>query len=155
MTWNDVSHAQEIAAVVGHELGHWAHAHTLKNMVCFEALALAFFTLADSLMHDLDVYCAFGFDFDSLPPLLVVMTTLMALCEIPMSLMGLGMRVWSRRCEYQADEYASDRRLPLGSALIKIHESNFSPDEFDHWYSLYTNTHPTLSERLARLKKVD
>lgn len=144
---------QEVAAVVAHEMGHWWHGHTTVNLVIVQVMMLAFLYCCNLLMFDNDVYHTFGYNFQGLPPLVIVINTLTVLFETPMLIINLVMKFWSRRCEFQADAFSAKLGLPLSDALRNIHNSNYAPEEFDPIYSMYANTHPTLVERLDQLRK--
>ena len=52
---------EEIVAIVAHELGHWYHNHTLKNMaISFLNIGIIFF-LFSLVINQMDILSSFGF----------------------------------------------------------------------------------------------
>lgn len=76
--------------------------------------------------------------------------------------MGYLMVALSRHCEFQADEFAG-RAAPLGlnkaselaDALRKLSVDNLGFPLFDRLYSALYHTHPTVIERIERLRKFE
>ena len=61
---------------------------------------------------------------------------------------------WSRRHEFQADEFASQNADPhdLADALVKLYHDSASTLTPDPWYSAFHDSHPPPSVRIARLR---
>ena len=68
-----------------------------------------------------------------------------------LSIFGLKL---SRKFENQADQFVLEKGYGeiFGSALKKLHEKDLMVMDPDPLYSQFTNSHPTLMERLKELK---
>jgi len=66
---------------------------------------------------------------------------------------GLLMTMWSRKCEFEADEFAVNLGYAqyLRSGLIKLQEENLGTMVPDWLYSSYHHSHPPLIQRLAAI----
>ena len=70
----------EVVAVLGHELGHWALSHTLINLVITEVNMLFMFAVFGYFYKWKALYVAFGFDSTpTIVGLLLVFQYVMAL----------------------------------------------------------------------------
>ena len=70
------------------------------------------------------------------------------------TLIGLGMNILSRKNEYQADAFAAEHfnAESLASALKKLSVKNLSNLRPHPAYVFFHYSHPTLLQRLAKLK---
>ncbi|GMT30756.1 hypothetical protein PFISCL1PPCAC_22053, partial [Pristionchus fissidentatus] len=145
----------EVVAVVGHELGHWARSHTVRQLLMAEMnILLALFCF--SFFHKNETLAAaFGFPSGapSLISLLVIMHYVMGVYNEAWSLFTVWM---TRKMEFEADEFAAQLGFSsqLSTALIKLSKDNLSVPVNDDLYSLCRHTHPPVPERLLALKKV-
>lgn len=144
------SSPEGIVAVVGHELGHWHHSHTIKGLVLNQVISLLIFYLFSLCVHNREMYHSFG--HESTAAILGLLCFFM-LFEPVTFLLGLLQNALSRHFEYQADEYAASLGLTsdLKTALITLQTENLSSMIVDPWYSLCHYTHPHLTERLSAL----
>jgi STE24 endopeptidase len=143
-----------ILAVLAHELGHWALNHNLLNLVLSEINIFVYFYLFATMIDSADLYASFGFSGDS-RPVLIGLTLFSFIFEPAGHFIGFVMNVLSRRFEYQADAFAVQQgHCGLGDALVKTHAENLSSFVVDPYYSMYHNSHPTLTERLAAIDRV-
>uniref|UniRef100_A0A182Y8U6 Ste24 endopeptidase n=1 Tax=Anopheles stephensi TaxID=30069 RepID=A0A182Y8U6_ANOST len=131
----------EVLAVLAHELGHWKLGHVVKNIL---------FTYGP-------VYEAIGMPPGEKPILLgflVIMTYVLAPYN---TMISFVMTVISRRFEYQSDAFAQQLGYAkdLGNALIKLQLDNLGFPVYDWMYSAWNHSHPTVLQRLARLKTID
>ena len=71
-----------------------------------------------------------------------------------MGLLGKIIVVITRKCEFQADEFAKIHNYSeqLISGLVKIHKENKSNLNPDWLYSQFNHTHPTLLQRVSAIK---
>ncbi|KAJ9120992.1 hypothetical protein QFC24_004972 [Naganishia onofrii] len=152
---------EEVEAVLAHELGHWKRGHTTKLLAttqCYLFLTLTLFTL---FINNRSLFSSFGFN-DSVLGLtrqekrpIIIGFMLFQLVTAPLDpLASLGMNALSRKYEYEADQFAADlHKAPqLSRALIKIMNENLASPHNDWLYSMYKHSHPTLVERLSRLR---
>ncbi|GMT17789.1 hypothetical protein PFISCL1PPCAC_9086, partial [Pristionchus fissidentatus] len=145
----------EVVAVVGHELGHWARSHTVRQLGMAEMnILLALFCF--SFFHkNATLAAAFGFPAGapSLISLLVVMQYVMGVYNEAWSLLTVFM---TRQMEFEADEFAAGLGFSsqLSAALVKLSKDNLSVPVNDDLYSLCRHTHPPVPERLQALSKM-
>jgi len=145
--------ADEIEAVLAHEVGHWKKKHILKQLVFMEVLALiGFFILAKLLEWPL-MYQTFGFS----KPVLYAGLLLTGALFSPLGYFAqpLG-SAFSRKFEREADDYAL-ALIPSGEPLIQAFKrlaadnlANLTPHPVYAWFYY---SHPPLVERIMRLKK--
>jgi len=144
----------EMAAVLAHELGHFAHRHLLKRMAVGFATTLAGFALLGWLSGQswfylgLGVQPSLGVPNDALALLLFMLAVpVFSVFLTPLS------SLMSRRDEFQADAYAVARTggADLKAALLKLYEDNASTLTPDPLFVSFYYSHPSAGERLARL----
>jgi STE24 endopeptidase len=143
--------AQEVVAVLAHEVGHYKKKHTLQGMMLSIIQTGVIFYLL-SLFLDHAVFCrALGVD----QAVFHVGLVAFALLYGPISLVtGLLMHLWSRHNEYQADAFAAQHHDAdcLISALKKLsvnHLSNLTPHPA---YVFFHYSHPSLYQRMCAMK---
>lgn len=148
---NDLS-TDEIVAVLAHEIGHYKKKHIVYNMILSTLLTgLTFYILSLFIGND-TIAMALGVKKASFHIGLVAFGFLYA----PISeLTGIMMHLFSRRFEYQADDFAkkyhsSDSLITALKTLSKNSLSNLTPHP---WYVFIHYSHPTLLERIHNLKK--
>lgn len=146
---NDMN-TEEITAVLAHEVGHYKRKHVLQSMVIsVTQMGIMFFIFgwlaANPLMAEV-----LGAKQNSFHLSLVTFSLLYA----PISLItGLLMNVFSRKNEYEADNYAKETygAEPLITSLKKLsvnHLSNLQPHPA---YVIFNYSHPTLLQRMRNL----
>ncbi|XP_055905162.1 CAAX prenyl protease 1 homolog [Eupeodes corollae] len=148
---------EEVLAVLGHELGHWKLGHITKNIVIIQVHLLLMFAAFGYLFQYGPFYEAVGFKEGQRPilvGLLVVMTYVMAPYN---ALINFGMTMLSRKFEYEADEFAQKLGFSelLSKALIKLNLDNLGFPVYDWLYSSWNHSHPTLLQRMNRIKELD
>eukprot|EP00808_Paulinella_micropora_P025824 g38423.t1 len=149
----DVCTQEEVVAILGHELGHWKKNHTLKMMAVTQLHLLVTFWCFGRVMHDPDLFQAFGFQTRATLIGLLLFVFLFS----PMDhLTGFLMHILSRKFEFEADHFAVKLgyNLSLSSGLIKLQKSNKSNMNPDPLYCSYHFSHPPLVERLAHIAKL-
>jgi STE24 endopeptidase len=139
--------ANELLAVLGHELGHFKHKDILKNIALTAALLFALFALFGNLPNS--VYEAFGIQNGAYGAIVIFLLLSSAVSFFVMPILGLV----SRKNEYKADEYGSEceSKEALASALIKLADENKSFPRSHFLYIAFYHTHPPLIERLKAL----
>lgn len=146
--------ADEVDAVLAHELGHFAHRHILKRLVSVFALSLMGFALLGWLSTQVWFYTGLGVMPNALGAndalaLLLFMLALPAFTTF----IGPVFSWTSRRHEFEADAYAVQKSSGehLASALLKLYEDNASTLTPDPWYVRFYYSHPPALQRLHRM----
>ena len=146
--------ADEVDAVLAHELGHFHHRHIAKRIVSVFALSLVGFALLGWLGQQVWFYTGLG----------VMPSATHANDALALLLFGLALPVagtfWSplfaqlsRKHEFEADAYAMEhtRGEDLASALLKLYKDNASTLTPDPVYARFYYSHPPATERLGRM----
>ncbi len=146
--------AEEIEAVLAHEIGHWKKKHILKQLLVMELLSLVAFYVVAQLLNWPLLYRTFGFS----GPVPYVGLLLIGALFSPIGyfVQPLGM-AFSRKFEREADDYALGL-IPSAESLARAFKrlaadnlANLTPHPFYAWFYY---SHPPLVERIRRLKKV-
>ncbi|MBR1722027.1 MAG: M48 family metallopeptidase [Treponema sp.] len=151
--------AEEIEAVLGHELGHYKHHHIVKKMFFMVPLIFALLFIISCLIRLPELYEGFGF--------LAEGQVSYKMMFIGLFLISLSFGEWgilfsplvnflSRKDEFQADAFSNKicgNGEALCSALIKLNKENLSEIQVPKIYSIFNYSHPPLLERIAALKK--
>jgi len=139
--------ADEIEAVLAHELGHHVHKHILKSIVLQVGISLiGFWLVALGLSYavERDMFLSLH-DFASLP-LLVLMTTVMSFILMPL------MNAYSRQKEREADRYcfkSIPKLAPFISSMNKLADQNLSERTPSRLVELWFHSHPPVAKRIA------
>jgi STE24 endopeptidase len=143
----------EVEAVLAHELGHFRLRHVLKRMAWSSVFSLGFFWLLSFLMQQDWFYSGLGVASPS--PAMALVLFMFVVPPFVFLLQPLG-AMYSRRHEFEADEYASRNASArdLVSALIKLYRDNASTLTPDPLHSAFYDSHPPAVARIARLKSV-
>ncbi|MDA0177132.1 Peptidase, M48 family [Mesoflavibacter sp. HG96] len=141
----------EIVAVLAHEVGHYKKKHIIFNLI--SSILLTGFTLFIlSLLIDNPLLSeALGVQQTSFHIGLIAFGILYSpLSEIT----GLIMNWFSRKFEYQADDYAKNtyKAEPLITSLKKLSKNSLSNLTPHPAYVFMHYSHPTLLERIKNLK---
>lgn len=147
----------EIVAVLGHELGHWAKWHTFTNFVVVQVYMAVLFTSFAAATTSNVVPAAFGFTSPTVPTFISLTLFLTALWPAVEKVVSFLLTLNSRRAEFEADRYSVDLGMgaALGRALANIHLENLGTMCPDWAYSTYTYSHPPLVERLQAIDDWD
>ena len=143
--------ADEIEAVLAHELGHYRHRHVFKRIAMLFALSFAGLALLGWLIDQPGFYAGLGVATPS-----TYMGLLLFLLVSPVFLFLLRplLSGYARRNEFEADAYAAQhadaRRLV--DALVKLYRDNASTLTPDRLHSAFYDSHPPASARIARLQ---
>lgn len=146
---------EEVLAVLAHELGHWKLGHVTKNIVFMQFhLLLMFATFAYLFKYD-PLYQAVGFRAGDRPVLVGLLLIVSYVLGPYNALISFFMTIVSRAFEYQADAFAKELGYSkeLAKALIKLNIDNLGFPVYDWMYSAWNHSHPTLLQRLDRLKE--
>jgi len=150
--------ADELEAVLAHELGHFAHRHIAKRVALMLVFTLAGFALLGWLTTQTGFYLGLG-----VMPNMLVSNNAVALLLFMMALPPFLFFVTplfaslSRRDEYQADAYAREHAnaADLVRALLKLYEDNASTLTPDPLFVRFHYSHPPASARIAALGLAD
>ncbi|RRQ48933.1 M48 family peptidase [Maribacter algicola] len=141
----------EIVAVLAHEIGHYKKNHIIFNLVT-SVLLMGFMLFILSLfINNPSISLAVGVDQPSFHAALIGFGILYS----PISeLTGLLMNYFSRKFEYQADDFAKNTFAapPLISSLKKLSKNSLSNLTPHPTYVFVHYSHPPLVERIRNLK---
>jgi STE24 endopeptidase len=140
--------ADEIEAVLAHELGHHVHRHILKSIAVQAGITLTGFWAANWILHyTVDRMHMFETlsDFANLP-LLALVSTVLSLLVLP------ALNAYSRYNERQADRYAFcsiPKVDPFISSMNKLAQQNLAERSPSKWVEWFFHSHPAISRRVA------
>lgn len=147
--------ADEIDAVLAHELGHYRRRHILKRIVMLFGLSLLGFAALGWAASQAWFFTGLGAE-PSMGGSNDALALILFLLVVPLFTYFLSplMAQVSRQHEFEADAFASEktRGEDLASALLKLYKDNASTLTPDPWYARFYYSHPPASERLARLQ---
>jgi STE24 endopeptidase len=143
--------ADEIEAVLAHELGHYKHHHIWKRVALIAGGSLAFFALLGWLIDQPWFYGQLGLSSQGNVIALMLFALVMPVFSFPLSPI---MSLMSRKHEFEADAYAAAQTHSgwLVSALVKLYRDNASTLTPDPLYSSFYDSHPPAALRVARLQ---
>jgi len=139
--------AEELEAVLAHEIGHYRCGHIPKMLAVSAAMQLGGFALIAWLARSPWFNTAFGFPPGELAPAFLLFGLLSGLVMFWFSPLT---NYFSRRHEYEADAFARDAMgsaAPIVGALRKLAQKNLSNLTPHPWFSAFFHSHPTLVER--------
>jgi STE24 endopeptidase len=144
--------ANEIEAVLAHELGHFKHHHVIKRIVMMFVVSFLGLALLGWLKNQGWFYEGLGITQPS-----DYMALLLFLLVSPVFLFLLRplMASYSRKNEFEADEYAAKNAEAkyLVDALVKLYRDNASTLTPDPLHSAFYDSHPPASIRISKLAK--
>jgi STE24 endopeptidase len=145
--------ADEVEAVLAHELGHYKLKHVLKRTAWFSAGSLALLALLGWLVGEPWFYAGLGVPGPA-PRYGVALVLFMLALPVFTFLAAPIASLYSRRHEFEADAYAARNASPaaLVAALVKLYEDNASTLTPDPLHSAFYDSHPPASVRIARLE---
>jgi len=141
---------RELLAVLGHELGHFAHGDIYKNIALVGVMLFAMFGIFGNLPDSL--YLELGLSQSPYAVMILLMLFMPVLGFIMMPIMGIV----SRHNEYEADKIGSELagvggEIELANALKKLVTENKSFPLSHPLYIFFHYTHPPVLERLKEL----
>lgn len=147
----------EVLAVLAHELGHWKLGHVTKNIIFMQFHLLLMFAAFAYLFKYDPLFRAVGFQIGERPVLVGLLLIITYVLGPYNALISFFMTMVSRAFEYQADAFAKSlgHSKQLTKALIKLNIDNLGFPVYDWMYSAWNHSHPTLLQRLDRLKQFD
>jgi STE24 endopeptidase len=142
--------ADELVAVIAHEVGHYKKKHILKNyVVSFLNMALMFYLLG--LAFNDPVFSRMLGVYNS--NFAVSMVGFFLLFQPVSFFTGILMNILSRKYEFEADNFAKQTfdGKALGNALKKLSTANLSNLTPHPFYVFFHYSHPPVLERLKAL----
>ena len=142
--------ANEVEAVLAHELGHFKRKHILKRLLSTAAMSLAGLALLGWLIEQPMFYHGLGVETISKHMALILFMLVMPLIGIFIH----PVFSWvSRKHEFEADSYAAEQTNAndLIRALVKLYKENASTLTPDPLYSAFHDSHPPAPVRIAHL----
>lgn len=142
--------ADEIEAVLAHELGHFKHHHVIKRIALMFFVSFAGLALLGWLINQPWFYAGLG-----VTEMSNYMALILFLLASPVFLFLLRpvMASYSRKNEFEADDYAArhaDAKY-LVEALVKLYRDNASTLTPDPLHSAFYDSHPPASIRISKL----
>ncbi|BAO29085.1 M48 family metallopeptidase [Sulfuritalea hydrogenivorans] len=141
---------QEIEAVLAHELGHFKHRHVIKRIALSGVLSLAFLWLLGQLIDQPWFFAGLGVGAGGTAMGLLLFSMVLPVFLFPLAPLTSAL---SRKHEYEADAYAAQQTAAsdLVAALVKLYRDNAATLTPDPLHSLFHDSHPPASQRIARL----
>ncbi len=147
--------AEEIVAVLAHEIGHWKRRHILKQLLFMEAASFFVLWIASHLIAWPLLYETFGFA----RPVPFLGLLLSAALFGPLTIfLTPVLSAIQRRYEREADAFAyglTGTSAPLVSALKRLARDNLANLHPHPLYARFYYSHPPLAERIARLQGLE
>jgi STE24 endopeptidase len=144
--------ADEIVAVLAHEIGHLKKNHIKKQMAIMTVASFFVFYLASKMIVWETMYQSFGFSMMPVYAGLFLVGVLWQPAGFFLSPMAMSI---SRRFEREADLYClgiTKSAEPLVRALKKMAKENLSNLLPHPLYVWFNYSHPPLTERIKRLE---
>ena len=141
---------QEIVAVLAHEIGHYKHRHNIKNIITSLIISLGILAAFNAVIANEAIAQAAGCSTPSFHVNLVVFSLLL---DPLTTVLGIVGNAFSRRDEWQADEFAKVHGMAshLSSALKSLAKSNLSNLTPHPLYVIFNYSHPTMLQRIEHL----
>jgi STE24 endopeptidase len=149
--------ADEVEAVLAHELGHYRHRHILKRIAVSFAISFAGLWLLGWLSTQPWFYQGLGVTPEPGAPVgaLALLLFFLAMPVFTFLLQPVASH-FSRRHEFEADRFAASHAsaADLSRALVKLYEDNASTLTPDPVHSAFYDSHPPASTRIGRLATI-
>lgn len=142
----------EVVAVLAHEVGHYKKKHVVFNLFSSILLSGLMLYILSLFISNPILSNALGVETPSFHIGLIAFGMLYS----PISeITGLIMNLFSRKFEYQADDYAKNtfKAEPLITSLKKLSKNSLSNLTPHPAYVFMHYSHPTLLQRIINLKK--
>lgn len=142
--------AEEIEAVLAHELGHFKRKHVQKQILAMAVMTFVSLAVLGLLAQQDWFYQGLGIQSASMHAALVLFILLMSVLGVYVQPL---FSYFSRRHEFEADDFAASQSdaQDLIRALVKMYEENASTLTPDPLYSAFHDSHPPAPVRIAHL----
>jgi STE24 endopeptidase len=148
----------EVEAVLAHELGHFKRRHVWKRIALMAALSLALLWLLGQVIDQDWFYAGLHAEANvgadgtvrSTAMALILFSLVLPVFSFPFA----PLMSWlSRSHEFEADAYAAQQTdaKDLVAALVKLYRDNAATLTPDPMHSLFYDSHPPASQRIAHL----
>lgn len=145
----------ELLSVLAHEVGHYKMKHIQKSMFISILQMGALFFILQLFINKTALSAALGLQTDV--PVFHLGLIAFSLLYTPISMLtGIFMNIFSRKNEFEADNYAKEHigtADHLIAALRKLSANNLSNLNPNKWYVFFHYSHPPLLERVRNLMK--
>jgi STE24 endopeptidase len=145
----------EIEAVLAHELGHFKLRHVIKRIAWIFTASLAFLWLLAQLMNQAWFFTGLNVHMTAENQSTATALVLFFLV-VPQFIFLLHplTSFYSRKHEFEADHYAAQHAsvADLISALVKLYKDNAATLTPDPLHSMFYDSHPPATLRIARLQ---
>lgn len=145
---------QELLAVIAHEMGHYKKKHIQKRLVtAVLQMGFIFFLISIFISYQ-GLFDAFFMPEKSIYAGLIFFSMLYSPIEMFSSIV---MQYFSRKDEYEADQFAVDttgEKQSMISALKKLSVQNLSNLHPHPFYVLLNYSHPPILERLKAINSI-
>jgi STE24 endopeptidase len=147
----DTLSADEIVAVLAHELGHFKRRHIIKRIGMFFLISLLALALLGELMQQDWFYQGLGMTTQSNHAALMLF---MMVGPVFMFFIHPISSWFSRKHEFEADDYAKENAdaKDLITALLKLYRDNANTLTPDPIHSAFYDSHPPASIRIKHLQ---
>ncbi|OIQ86579.1 protease HtpX [mine drainage metagenome] len=143
--------ADEIEAVLAHELGHFSHHHVIKRIGLMFAVSFAGLALLGYLVGQPWFYTGLGV---TTPGNAMALLLFLLVSPVFVFLLRPLLSGYARSNEFEADAYAASHSSArhLVVALVKLYRDNASTLTPDPLHSAFYDSHPPASIRIAKLE---
>ena len=150
----DTLSADEIVAVLAHELGHFKRRHIIKRISVFFLISLVALALFGGLMQQQWFYQGLGMTTPSNHAALMLF---MMVGPVFMFFVHPISSWFSRKHEFEADDYARENANAddLITALLKLYRDNANTLTPDPIHSAFYDSHPPASIRIKHLQSAN
>jgi len=144
--------ADEVIAVLAHEIGHFKRKHIQRRIIWMFIISLAGLAFLGWLMEQNWFYTGLGVSIEHKSTYMALLLFMLALPVFTFFLNPI-MAWFSRRHEFEADDFAAEQAKPatLIQALVKLYKDNASTLTPDPLYSAFFDSHPPAPVRIAHL----
>ena len=143
--------AEEIEAVLAHELGHFKKRHIVKRIVLMFATSLAGLALLGWLIDQPWFYSGLGVETPGTALALILFILVIPVFSFVLQPLT---SFYSRRHEFEADRFAAQTVAApaLIRALVKLYNDNAATLTPDPVHSAFYDSHPPAAIRIAKLQ---
>lgn len=144
--------ADEIEAVLAHELGHFKRRHIVKRIAWMFVMSLAGLWLLGWLMGQAWFYTGLGVPAGGTAMALLLFMQVSPVFTFLFHPLG---SYYSRKHEFEADAYAASvaNASDLIRSLVKLYKDNASTLTPDPLHSLFYDSHPPAAIRIDHLRR--
>lgn len=141
---------EQLEAVLAHEIGHYQCKHLQKRLIMMAGISLALLWALFQLLNAPWFYSGLGVNYATPATALALFSLAMPLCLLPLTPLNNAL---SRKHEYEADAYAAQHSSAheLINALLTMYRENATTLTPDALYSLFHDSHPPATLRIAHL----